>query len=294
MNNSPISRRKFLHTTMALTAVGATALNAAEKPRWDIGCFNRPWGAWGYDVALDGLKAGGFKVTGLVGDHKGDIGLSTTATPEYIAALKRRINDRGLTVNVAWLKTQHKGPVADSIAGCRKLIDYAAQLGMTYLLSGGVSAESQYENYYATMADAAKYAADKGVNMVLKPHGGSSGASDEVLKCLEKVNHPNFKVWFDAGNIIYYTGKDPVAELKPIAKYVTGFCAKDCAAQKTAVMIQFGAGKVDFKAVFKVLKEAGFNGPVMIECTAPAETPEQVTANAVANRKFLEKIFSEI
>jgi len=59
-------------------------------------------------------------------------------------------------------------------------------------------------------------------------------------------------------------------------------------------MIQFGAGKVDFKAVFKVLKEAGFNGPVMIECTAPAETPELVTANAVANRKFLEKVFSEI
>jgi len=289
-----MSRRQFIHSTMALTAMGATALTAAEKPRWDIGCFNRPWGAWGYDVALDGLKAGGFKVTGLVGDHKGDIGLSPAATPEYITALKQRLNERGLTPNVAWLKTQHKTPVAESIAGCRKLIDYAAQLGMTYLLSGGVSAESQYENYYATMADAAKYAADKGVHMVLKPHGGSSGASEEVLRCLEKVNHPNFKVWFDAGNIIYYTGKDPVTELKPIAKYVTGFCAKDCAAQKTPVMIQFGDGKVDFKAVFKMLKEAGFNGPVMIECTALAETPEQVTANAVANRKFLEKVFAEI
>ncbi len=289
-----MNRRHFLQSTAALIATGPAVLTAAEAPKWEIGCFNRPWGAWGYDVALDGLKAGGFKVTGLVGDHKGDIGLSSTATPEYISALKQRINDRGLTVNIAWLKTQHKGPVADSIAGCRKLIDYAAQLGMTYLLSGGVSAESQYENYYATMADAAKYAADKGVNMVLKPHGGSSGASDEVLKCLEKVNHPNFKVWFDAGNIIFYTGKDPVAELKPIAKYVTGFCAKDCAAQRTDVMIQFGAGKVDFKAVFKVLKEAGFNGPVMIECAAPAKTPEEVTANTVANRKFLEKVFAEI
>jgi sugar phosphate isomerase/epimerase len=282
MKPYPMNRRHFLQSTAALIATGPAVLTAAEAPKWEIGCFNRPWGAWGYDVALDGLKAGGFKLTGLVGDHKGDLGLAASATPEYIAELKKRINDRGLTPNIAWLKSQHHLPVDQSIAGCRKLI------------SGGVSAASQYDNYYATMADAAKYAADKGVNMVLKPHGGSSGASDEVLKCLEKVNHPNFKVWFDAGNIIYYTGKDPVEELKPIAKYVTGFCAKDCAAQRTDVMIQFGAGKVDFKAVFKVLKEAGFNGPVMIECAAPAPTPEEVTANAVANRKFLEKVFAEI
>lgn len=294
MKSKTLNRRHFIQSTAALLAVGPAALTAAETPKWEIGCFNRPWGAWGYDVALDGLKAGGFKLTGLVGDHKGDVGLAASATPEYIAALKNRITERGLTPNIAWLKSQHNLPVEQSITNCRKLVDYAAQLGLKYLLSGGVSAASQYDNYYATMADAAKYAADKGVNMVLKPHGGSSGASDEVLKCLEKVNHPNFKVWFDAGNIIYYTGKDPVAELKPIAKYVTGFCAKDCAEQKTAVMIQFGTGKVDFKAVFKVLKEAGFNGPVMIECTASAETPELVTANAVANRKFLEKVFAEI
>ena len=289
-----MTRRQFIGSTVAASLAGAAALQAADQPRWEIGCFNRPWGAWSYDVALDGLKAAGFKLTGLVGDHKGDIGLATTATPEYIAALRKRIEERGLQPNIAWLKTRHDTPVADSIAGCRKLVDYAAQLGLKYLLSGGVSAEGQYVNYYATMADAAKYAADKGVNMVLKPHGGSSGASDEVLKCLEKVNHPNFKVWFDAGNIIYYTGKDPVTELKPIAKYVTGFCAKDCAAQKTQVMIQFGAGKVDFKAVFKVLKEADFKGPVMIECTAPANTPEEVTANAVANRKFLEEVFAKV
>ena len=52
-------------------------------------------------------------------------------------------------------------------------------------------------------------------------------------------------------------GKDPVAQLEPIVQYVTGFCAKDCAASESDVMIQFGTGKVDFKAVLKVLKSAG-------------------------------------
>ena len=56
---------------------------------------------------------------------------------------------------------------------------------------------------------------------------------DEALK----------QIWYDAGNIIYYTGKNPVEELKPIAQHVTGFCAKDCGALQGDVMIQFGTGK---------------------------------------------------
>ena len=70
------------------------------------------------------------------------------------------------------------------------------------------------------------------MKLVMKPHGGGSGAAEEIMRCLDKVKHPNFKIWYDAGNIIYYTGKDPLEQLKPIAQYVTGFCAKDCDRQK--------------------------------------------------------------
>ena len=107
---------------------------------------------------------------------------------------------------------------------------------------------------------------------------------------MEKVGHPNFKVWYDAGNIIYYTGKDPLAELEPVVKYVTGFCAKDCPAPKGEVMSQFGTGKVDFKAIFARLKAAGFNGPIMVEGVAVGGTPDETTANARANREFLERL----
>jgi sugar phosphate isomerase/epimerase len=144
------------------------------------------------------------------------------------------------------------------------------------------------------MQDAAPYAQERGLKLVLKPHGGASGASEEILRCMDKVKHPNFKIWFDAGNIIYYTGKDPVEQLRPIANQVTGFCAKDCGKEKGDVFIQFGTGKVDFSAVFTVLKNAGFNGPVMVECCALGDTPEIVTANAAKNREFLEKVFASI
>jgi len=38
-------------------------------------------------------------------------------------------------------------------------------------------------------------------------------------------------------------------------------------------MIQFGTGKVDFAAVFGTLKDAGFDGPIMVECCKVGATP---------------------
>ena len=82
--------------------------------------------------------------------------------------------------------------------------------------------------------------------------------------------------------------------MEPIAKHVTGFCAKDCPVPKGEVMSQFGTGKVDFKAVFARLKSAGFNGPIMVEGIKVGATADETTANARANREFLEKVLATI
>ena len=270
------------------------AAEAAKGVQWPIGCFNRPWAKWSYDQTLDGIKAAGYRWTGLLTRTKNDPFIGAEATPEYLDTLKQKIASRGLKANMAALRSRHNIPVAESIREVRQQIDNTKHLEIEYLLSFGADKPDEFDHFYHVMADAAAYAQDQGIKLVLKPHGGGSGAAEEILRCLEKVKHPNFKIWYDAGNIIHYTGKDPVAELEPIAKFVTGFCAKDCAQQKGDVMIQFGDGKVDFQAVFAKLKNAGFNGPVMVECAAPGQTPDEVTANARANRKFLEKVFASI
>jgi sugar phosphate isomerase/epimerase len=300
MKNKSIPRRQFLQTTaMAATAVaaGISAAPAAEtsrRVRWPIGCLNRPWTKWTYEAALDGTKAAGYKLTGLLTRTKTDPLIGSEATTEYLEGVRNKIAARGLTANMAALRTRLEIPVEESIRDTRRQIDNARFLSLQFALSFGVDQPAQYENYYRVMADAAAYGQERGIKLVLKPHGGGSGAAEEILRCLDKVNHPNFKVWYDAGNIIHYTGKDPAAELEPIARHVTGFCAKDCARQKGEVMIQFGTGKVDFEAVFKKLKAVGFDGPVMVECCAVGQTPEETTANARANREFLEKVFASI
>jgi sugar phosphate isomerase/epimerase len=289
-----MTRREFLWTAAAAaTAARVTELSAVVQSlgvTWPIGCFNRPWTKWTYDEGLDGIRAAGYRLTGLLSAHRGEAFTSAAATPDYLDGLKRRIAQRGLAVNMTAIRLTPAMPLDDAIKDLRVQIDHASRLELEYMLTFGVDRPEDYENYYRLMADGAKYADARRIKIVLKPHGGGSGASEEILRCMEKVAHPNFKVWYDAGNIIYYTGKDPMAELEPVVQYVTGFCAKDCPGPTGEVMSQFGTGKVDFKAVFTRLKSAGFTGPIMVEGVAVGATPDETTSNARANREFLERI----
>ena len=278
----------------AFPAVVAPAAEKATGVRWPIGCFNRPWfdkKAWGYDVALDGIRTAGYKLTGLLTRTAKEPLLGSDATPEYLDGLKKRIAAHELKVNLGAVRTKNDLPLPDQIADMRRQIDNGKTVGVEFLLTFGVNDAKHFENYYKLMADAAAYAQERGLKLVLKPHGGDA---DEMIRCLDHVKHPNFKIWFDAGNIIFYTGKDPLEQLKPVVQHVTGFCAKDCAKQRGTVWLEFGKGNVDFAGVFGEMKRAGFNGPVMVECCAPGDTPEAVTENAKTNRAYLEKVFATL
>jgi sugar phosphate isomerase/epimerase len=184
--------------------------------------------------------------------------------------------------------------LAENISELRKQIENAARLDLKFMLTFGVDQPVHYEDFYRLMSDAASQAEKRGIQIVMKPHGGVCAASEEILRCLDKVGQSNFKIWYVAGNIIYYTGKDPVTELDPIVRNVTGFCAKDCPEPRGEVMSQFGTGKVDFKAVFAKLKSAGFNGPVMVEGVKVGANAEETIANARANREFLGRVLNSV
>ena len=72
LESQQLTRRRFmggmaLAAGAALTrniAVGADA--EAEKPRYQIGCYTRPWDQFEYRVALDGIAEAGFQYAGLI------------------------------------------------------------------------------------------------------------------------------------------------------------------------------------------------------------------------------------
>jgi sugar phosphate isomerase/epimerase len=260
--------------------------------RWRIGCFNRPWTSWSFDDALTQIKAAGYDTVGLLTRTKDEPFIGADASPEYLGTLKHRLAASGLRANMGALRTRHDIPLEESKKEARTQIDNARGLALNFLLTFGVERPEEYAHYYRVMSDAAAYAHERAIKLVMKPHGGSSGAANEIVAAINAVQHPNFKIWYDAGNIIYYTGKDPIEELKPIAQHVTGFCAKDCGRPRGDVMIQFGTGTVNFHGVFAVLKAAGFDGPIMVECCKVGATADETMANARANRVFLENVLT--
>lgn len=238
---------------------------------------------------LDGVKAAGYRTIGLQTPTQADPFVGSNATPPYLSALKEKIAARGLIAIQGRLRTLDAAPYTDATADISRQIGHARTLGLNTLINTGTNKPELHEAWYRLMAFAAAYGADHGIEIVTKPHGGVVATGADLLKSLEKIKHANFKIWYDAGNMLYYTGKDPLAELEPIIAHVTAFTGKDCAGKDADVMIQFGRGKVDFPAIFRRLKQASFKGPIMVESCAIGATAAETTANAKANREFLER-----
>jgi sugar phosphate isomerase/epimerase len=323
MSTPSSTRREFLTAASAAAAaamlpVSVRGAEAAPDSRWAIGCHTRPFAGFratqasNPDFILDAVKAAGYEFADMIsaggGGGRNPAPAGTTPAPaagrggpptaEATEAYKQKLAARGLKSNIASLPTP-QGPIvlADAIANARRVIANAQILGQKYALNLGVEQEERWVDWCKVLSEAAAYGKERGVKVWIK-----------------QVNHPTFGVFVDPGNIVYYTGKDPVKQIELIGPHVSGVVAKDCSAPhfmerevsappmapavagagNPEVMIQFGTGKVDFAALFAKLKSFGFKGPVMVEGTEVAATLEQTIANARANREFLEKIFASL
>jgi sugar phosphate isomerase/epimerase len=329
------TRRDFI--TIASAAAAAAMLpsyargaeHSAAQPskttHWPIGCHIRPFTSFrasqpnNPDYVLDAIKAAGYEAADMItaggGAPLGAPQRGADATPEAVAALRAKLVARGLKSNIANFPTAQKGvALADAIAAGRTVVANAHALGQKYALNLGIEDEDRWVDWCKVLSDAAAFGKERGVHVVVKHHHGLNNTSLDLLAWIKQVNHPNFGVFVDPGNVVYYTGKDPVKQLEIIGPHVTGVVAKDCnaphfmereigappfgnavtGAGNPEVMIQFGTGKVDFAALFKRLKSFGFNGPVTVEGTAVAATLEGTIANARANREFLENVFAAL
>jgi sugar phosphate isomerase/epimerase len=325
------SRREFLATASAAAAatlLTRTAHGAQDSPGGrSIGCHTRPFARFrlSQDELLDAIKAAGFKSADMIrasppaaaaasgaapaGGQRGR-GAAPPVTPESIAALRERLAARGLTTTIASLAVPTGVSLPEAVKSVRQQIADAHALGQKYALYLGMGREDEYVHVTKVLHDGAAFGQERGVQLAIKHHHGLNNTSGELVGWVRQVNHPNFSIFLDPGNVIYYTGKDPVAALEIIGPYVTGVVAKDCAGphfmerevgappfgtanpdpRGDEVMIQFGTGKVDFAGLFRKLKAGGFTGPIMVEGTAVGDSVQATIANARANREFLEKL----
>ena len=300
---NPISRRSFLAETAKLgaavvtaasveTLLGADAGGEAPKAAWQMGCYTRVFDQFEYPVALDAIADAGFKYVGLMTTNtKQWVMIKTTTPVEEVQTMHQEARKRGLKVLSVYGDFSVSESLDLGIRGLRQLIDDAAICECANLMLGGTSDEKVYQLYYKTIAECCDYAAAKGVGLSIKPHGGKNATGPQCRKAIELVGKKNFGLWYDPGNIFYYSdGKlDPAEDAATVNGLVVGMSVKDFLPPKE-VLVDIGSGKVDFAAVFARLKKGGFrHGPLIVECLARGPL-ESVKAASTKARQFLEQL----
>lgn len=255
----------------------------------DLGCMNRPWARHSFDAALAGIARAGFRSFGLLNNWNQDVKVTGDSDDAGADAVGARVRAAGLALRMVPcavpLDRGHDG----AVAWVRALIRHADRLGVRTLLEMGASHPDRYDAYFEVMRAVAPVAADHGVFLALKPHGGLSTTSDDCLRAIERVDHPAYRLAYDPGNLLYYAGEAPEPALARMRPYVVAVCVKDETGGNgpdRAVDVTPGDGDVGFPEIIKALLDSGFDGPAIVE-TLGAGTVEEVDANAARAYRYL-------
>lgn len=298
------TRRHFLGRILATGAaslvgaryaVPAMAATPAEAPSqgWQIGCYTRPWAGCTYDVAFDAIAEAGYRHISFSGIKSATKRVIAPATPlEEAAKMGEEARRRGLQVATAYGGSfESDKSVAAGVAGLHRMIDNCAAARVGAMLIANMGNEKTYDNHCRAIAEACPYAVEKGVNIVLKPHGGLTCPGPMLRKAVEAVGQKNFTVIYDPGNIYYYSDGqvNPIEDVAVLDGLVTAMCVKDYRHPKI-VSLTPGTGQVDFSVLMAKLIKGGFtHGPLIVETLAPGDLPH-LAQEAVKARQFVEKL----
>ncbi len=288
--NNLMSRRHFIGSVAMAAAAGAL-VNSCSFSEWKIGIYTRPWGKLDYLQALDSIAKAGFEYVGMM-SHKGGRVIHQDTSLEEAAKIAQEAKSRGLKIaSISGHSFNRKASLDENIAGLKRLIDNSAVCNCPNLMLNGVSAPEIEDDYYKTIAACCDYAAKKGVELTLKPHGGTNATGAQCRKHIETVGHKNFRLWYDPGNIYYYSDGtiDPVNDAADVDGLVTGMCVKDFKMPKD-VNVTPGTGMVNFPKVFERLAQGGFKGgSLIIECLNTGDD-QYLISEAIKARELLEEL----
>ena len=295
----PITRGEFTRQISLLSAGALLGMTRSDEKAldWQLGCFTRPWAGFDLRLAMDDIAAAGFKHLGLMTTApKGGLVITLETTQDQAVKIGEEAQRRGLKIAAAYAGDF---PVQESeaagIAGLKKLIDLCAACGSRTLLLGGTGRPDLFDAYYRVVTACCPEAEAKKVQLALKPHGGLNATGPQCRGIIARVNHSAFGLWYDPGNILYYSDGqlDPVQDLESVRGVVRGVCIKDYRHPRQ-VDLTPGSGQVDFRRVLAGLERGGLHGgPLIIECLQPGSR-EELAAAARQAKKHLGEILEQL
>jgi sugar phosphate isomerase/epimerase len=269
-----------------------------DRSQVAIGAWTRPWAAFGLETALEHIAATGFESVGLMTANRPETPQRSSPVIEAdddaarIAEVERRVAASGLRPAIVMSSVRLQDP-AKAVAVQRRNIGVARRMGCPFVHTGGASRPEEHETFYATVAAIQDDLARSGVRLLLKPHGGISATAADCLAVARRIDSPHFGILWDPGNVWHYTNTPPEEGFAELAPYVRAVCLKDFPPEGHEGQVLPGRGRVDWRHLFTVLRDAGFSGPCLFE-TLPGTTLEELAGAAVESRRFFDDLCDSI
>jgi L-ribulose-5-phosphate 3-epimerase len=144
----------------------------------------------------------------------------------------------------------------------------------------GYTEEDGYAWTHEAFGIAAYTAGRRGVALLLENHWGFTGTAAGVLRILREVDSPWLAVALDTGNFNFRA--DPYAEMAAIAPYARMVHAKTYDGGGI-----YYTAELNYPRIFRILKEAGFDGWVSLEFEGLAHPDPAIPAGIARLREAI-------
>jgi L-ribulose-5-phosphate 3-epimerase len=284
---------------MIMAAPGAVNYGGVKMKKEQLICSTTPYHLFPLERALQGIQAAGMNRIELSAaggwcEHADPDALGPNAAKILTDLMKKY----GMT---AVSMSGHMDLASEvGVEGFRKRMRLCNELGIKYINTGSTEVGQDYppdleDKFYANIAKLADEAKSLGVTICEETHGALGGSGTEIVAMIKRINHPNVRVNYDPGNVIYYRGLRPEDDLKNVEGYLAHFHIKDKASMtmETWDFPAIGDGIIDWDRIFAELDRQGYTGPASFECELDGhpENAEIVDDIIVRSYQFSQKYF---
>jgi sugar phosphate isomerase/epimerase len=220
------------------------------------------------EQALEGLAAAGYRNC-EIGAVKGWFEhIDPDAyTDKDLAAADSKLKALGL--NPVSLSGHTQLQTGEGKERFRRAIDIAAALGMEIVntFTGDASTDEEREAYFTNVAELCDYAAAKGLKIGMETDSNMLPTAAAGVAILDRIDRPETLGFnYDPGNVVYYTGTDPIEDIKIALPRMVHFHFKDkIGGQGVFNFPPPGDGELDMPKLLELCAEAGYSGPISAE-----------------------------
>ncbi len=162
---------------------------------------------------------------------------------------------------------------AAGLALLKRRLDFAHRLGVPVAQAGAGEARDAAERrtLLRHLAAAGDYAATLGLVLALEIHPGLTVSGHAARALMEELDHPQVRINYDTGNVVFYNDLDPAEDVEEIAAFVAQVHLKDKGTRQQGAwdFVPIGQGVVNFPRIVEVLRAVDFRGPYSLELELP-------------------------